>query len=636
MCGIAGILLPTLTWVPKGQIEAMTGSVTHRGPDGVGYHRDRGVALGHRRLEIIDLAGGAQPLCNEDETVWVSFNGEIYNFKELRRDLVSRGHRFATQSDTEVLVHAYEQWGDALVEHLNGMFAFAIWDARENRCLLARDRMGQKPLYYTQLDDGRLVFGSEAKAVVAHPDVKPAVDTDALAVYLTYEYLPGSLSMFRGLRKLPPGFVLTYSRGSIQLSQYWDLPFDQSESGHRGSAPISMRRAEELFVSAFERSVRRRLFADVPLGIFLSGGIDSSAVTAMVTRILPPEQVRTFSIGFEDKSFDESDVARRVANRLGTDHHEQTFSARAMLDVLPEVIDKLDEPFGDASLLPTYLLSKFTRQHVKVALGGDGGDELLMGYPTFGADLVALFYRRLPSALRRFVERQVASLPVDTSNFSLDFIAKSFLANANADDAVRHPSWLGSFIPESGDDPLQPELRRRSPFLKVMSHASEPFHSAPNQDRLQRLSYQYCKTYLAEDILTKVDRASMAVSLEVRAPFLDHELVELITALPAHTKLRRAVTSKAVLRRAFRKSLPRDVLTRKKKGFGIPVAKWLKGPLKPQLLDLLAPDRIKRAGFLRHEVTSRLVDEHLKGRRDNRKKLWTLMCFELWRDHYNL
>ncbi|MBN1944682.1 MAG: asparagine synthase (glutamine-hydrolyzing) [Bradymonadales bacterium] len=630
MCGIAGVLLPTEEWVPEKQVTTMTETLRHRGPDGSGFYRNKGVALGHRRLNVIDIEGGAQPMSNEDDTIWVTYNGEIYNFQELRQQLESLGHRFRTRSDTEVLVHGYEQWGDDVVCHLVGMFAFALWDGRQRRALLARDRMGQKPLFYAHLQDGRLLFGSEAKAIVAHPDVPPAVNEEALAAYLTHEYLPGTLCMFAGLSKLLPGHRLVYQSGSIRIDRYWDIPFD--EHPYQNAA-----QAEQAFLDAFDTSVRLRLIADVPLGVFLSGGIDSSAVAAIAIRHRPAETVQTFSIGFEDKSFDESHMARLVARSLGTCHHERLFGVDALLDTLPKVLDKLDEPFGDASLLPTYLLSAFTRESVTVALGGDGGDELWLGYPTFKAEAPARLYRRLPLGIRRLVERQAAGLSVSTRNFSFDFLVKSFLRAANQPEPLRHMLWLASAIPGSADDPLASPLRRRYPMETVLSFATDAFHSAPNRSTgLQRLSYQYARTYLAEDILTKVDRASMAVSLEARSPFLDHRVVEVIANMPAGMKLRGGLISKYLLKKAFLGALPFTVLTRKKKGFGIPIARWLKGPLRERMCDLLASGRLKRAGFLKPQVVDRLVEEHLRGRRDNRKMLWTLLSFEMWRDRYGL
>jgi asparagine synthase (glutamine-hydrolysing) len=634
MCGIAGVLLPHRGHVPKGPLEAMTAALTHRGPDGDGFYRARGVAFGHRRLNVIDIEGGHQPMSNEDGTVWVTFNGEIFNHPELRADLVARGHRFASRCDTEVIVHGYEEWGDGVVERLSGQFAFAVWDEGAQRCLLARDRMGQKPLYYTQRDDGSLLFASEAKGIAAHPEVRREVSPEALAAYLTYEYLPADLCIIEGVRKLRPGHLMTYEAGRVRARPYWDLPFPRDGAGDEpggGAAAPSDAEALARLESTLDEAVRRRLVADVPVGVFLSGGIDSSSVAAMAVHHAPAGSIKTFSIGFEDESFDESGYARLVARHLGTDHHERTFDASALLATLPRVVERLDEPFGDASLLPTFLLSDFTRESVTVALGGDGGDELLLGYPTFAAEAPARWYRHLPAPLRRFVELQAGSMPVDTRNFSRDFKVKSFLRAADRPCEVRHPLWQSSFVPHSADDPLARDLRAEYPLERVLRPSLEAWDAAPDKRRLQRLSYQYAKTYLAEDILTKVDRASMAVSLEARSPFLDPAVVEACVTMSPALKLRHGVQGKYALKRIMRDRLPREVLTRPKKGFGIPVAEWLKGPLRDMMCDLLAPQRLKAAGLLRPEVVSRLVEEHLRGRRDNRKPLWTLLMLELWR-----
>jgi asparagine synthase (glutamine-hydrolysing) len=631
MCGIAGIVHPHAgrDGLPRysTEIRAMTSAIAHRGPDGEGFFEAPGLALGSRRLQIIDLAGGAQPMCDATGAIWVVYNGEIYNHLEVRAELESRGFAFKSHCDTEVLVHGYRAWGSALVERLNGMFAFAVWDAEERSLLLARDRMGQKPLFYSFLADGRLLFNSEVKGLLVHPELEPRVDEAGLASYLTFEYFPGELSVLRGVRKLPPAHTLRFAGGRLEIRPYWDLPFD-GEEVPRG--------AVERFVELFDRAVESQLMADVPLGIFLSGGIDSSAVAASAVRARPPESVSTFAISFDDPSFDESAPARRVAEHLGTRHHEQRFQVATMRDVLPQVVERLDEPFGDASLLPTFMLSRFAREHVKVALGGDGGDELLLGYPTFWADGPARLYRRLPDLLRRAARRQVNRLPVRTSNFSWDFIARTFVVGAEFSDPQRHPLWLASVVPGFGADPLHPELRREFPLERVLAPALAAYAAPSTRSHLQRLSYQYCKTYLAEDILHKVDRASMAVSLEARSPFLDRDLVEFIASLPVQWKLSWAGRSKLILRRAFADRLPSSTLARKKKGFGIPVADWLKGPLFDLVSDLLAPDRLARAGFFEPAVVSKLVDEHRSGRGNHRKVLWTLLSFELWRERHKI
>jgi asparagine synthase (glutamine-hydrolysing) len=563
-------------------------------------------------------------MSNQDGSVWVTYNGEIYNHETLREQLEARGHVFRSHCDTEVLVHGYAEWGASeLLERIDGMFAFAIWDAHRRRVVLARDRMGQKPLFYSLLRDGTLIFASELKGVLAHPQVEPAVDEAGLAAYLTFEYIPGRLSMLESVRKLLPGTWLSVESGRQTEHRYWDIPF------------VDVPRPDDVverFSELFDRAVARRLMADVPLGVFLSGGIDSSSVAASVVRQRSAANVKTFSIGFHEKSYDESSMARMVAKHLGTEHHERIFTAEAMRDVLPQVAAVLDEPFGDASLLPTYLLSAFAREQVTVALGGDGGDELLLGYPTFFADAFAGVFSRLPGIARQAFRGLGRALPVSTRNFSLDFKVNSFLRAADAPLAWRHPLWLGSVIPGSEDDPLHPDLRASHPANRVLDFVGGLYEATDSNSHLQRLSYQYCRSYLADDILHKVDRASMAVSLEARSPFLDRELVEYIASLPPSVKLEPPSNGKAILKRAMRERLPSAVIDRPKKGFGIPVAAWLKGPLDPLVDDLLSESRLSDAGYLDAARVRRLVDEHRSNERNHRKVLWTLLSFELWRE----
>ncbi len=618
MCGICGVV--GREPVDRDALRRMTAALRHRGPDDEGFHVDeRGdgvtVGLGFRRLSIIDLVSGNQPIGNEDGSIQLVFNGEIYNYPELRAELESRGHRFATNTDTEVIVHLYEERGAHCVDRLNGMFAIALWDQKRRELVLARDRFGKKPLYYADLG-GSLLFGSELKALLEHPLCPRELDFDALSRYLALEYVPAPYSIFAGVRKLPGGHVLRWRDGGISIEQYWDLRLDPD------SPPRSDDEYIEEFRTLLRAAVRRRLMSDVPLGAFLSGGIDSSSVVAMMVDCVPASSVKTFSIGFAERSFDESAHARRVAAHFGTDHHEDVLTPGTMLELLPNVVDWLDEPFGDASILPTYLLSRFTRQHVTVALGGDGGDELLAGYPTFPADRFARFYR-VPRLLHgNVIVPLVDRLPVSTANFSFDFKLKRFLRAAASGEDVRHPVWLGSFTP--GEQAALLTSPPGDPFAEQRSVLA-----AGGEDRLGKLIYLYAKTYLQDDILVKVDRASMACSLEVRAPFLDVVLVEFLSRVPSSLKLRRLDT-KHLLKRAMGDVLPPGIATRPKKGFGIPVAAWFKGELREALQDELSPDRIRRQGLFEPAEVQRLVSEHLSGRRDHRKALWTLFVFQLW------
>ena len=604
----------------------MLGQLMHRGPDDEGTHFAPHAALGMRRLSIIDLAGGHQPMTSEDGTVWVVLNGEIYNYRELRETLAAKGHRFASQSDTEAIVHAYEEYGDACVDHLNGMFAFAVWDQRRQRLLLARDRAGIKPLQYVERN-GRLAFGSELKALLALPWVPRELDPVALQEYLVYEHVPNPRTIFEGIRKLPPGHVLTFDRNGLRLKQYWDFDLSRSEAAARW--PLEEWR--DLFLDALERSVRMELVSDVPLGVFLSGGIDSSAVTAMAARALP--QVKTFSIAFEDPSFDESRYARLVAHHLGTDHHELVLAPHQLWELVPRIMDVLDEPLGDSSLIPTYLLSKFARESVTVALGGDGGDELLAGYSTLQAHRLASAYRLVPAAVRqRVIRPMVERLPVSMNNLSMDFLAKRFVAGAEAPIPARHHRWLGSFTQEDLTALLQPDIAAAAnggPY-----HAAEElFDACRAGNDLNKVLYMDMKLYLDTDILTKVDRASMAVSLETRVPLLNTVMLDLAARMPLDLKLR-GLTRKFILREAMKGILPDEIISRSKKGFNIPVAKWFRGDLRPLLQDTLAPDKLRREGIFRPEFVQALMDQHQAGLRDHRKLLWTLLVFELWYDRH--
>ena len=439
MCGIAGFVNRTGVVADRAIAERMTAALAHRGPDGDGFHCAGPVALGHRRLSIIDVAGGAQPMANEDGTIWVTYNGELYNELEIRPDLEARGHRYQTVSDTESLVHLYEEEGIDFVRRLNGMFALGLWDEPRQRLVLARDRMGQKPLFYAELPGGGLAFGSEPKAVLRHPEVGRELDLDGLARYLFYEYIPAPDSIWRGLRKLPRGHVLVYEHGTIRVGRYWHAALG-TDGQHEPFDEVSGR-----FWNLFVAAVGRHRRSDVPLGVFLSGGVDSSSVAAALCEIETPRNVHTFSIGFHEPDFDESRHSRLVAEHLGTDHHERTFAVAQVYELLPEVAAWLDEPFGDASILPTHLLSRFARSEVKVALGGDGADELLAGYPTFTVERAATLYRRLPRPARALAEAAVGCLPVDHRNFSFDFKLKQFLRGAAEPLALAHQRWLGSF-----------------------------------------------------------------------------------------------------------------------------------------------------------------------------------------------
>ncbi len=638
MCGIAGLIDPTGAPVDPAVLGAMTRALAARGPDGEGLWRAPGVGLGHRRLAVIDLSDAAnQPLGNEDGSVQVVFNGEIYNFGDLRAELLGKGHTFRSRTDTEVLAHGYEEWGDAVVEKLDGMFAFGLWDGRRRRFLAARDRMGKKPFYFTQVRrTGGLPplfgFGSELKALLHIPGFDRRIDPAALARYLAYEYVPPPFGIFAGVRKLDAAERLVLEVGAgkpdgagltPKIDRYWDLPFPETH------ADIDEETAAEELRTLLRRAVERRLVSDVPLGVFLSGGIDSSTVTALMAEIAGADRIKTFAIGFSDATFDETSHARAVAQRFGTDHHEERLDARALLDILPDVTKFLDEPLADASIVPTYLLSRFTRQHVTVALGGDGGDELFAGYPTFKAELAGrAFFDGLPGFVRAAAERAAARLPAGTGYFSFDFKVHQFLRGGIDPGPRRHQRWLASFLPEELELLLLPDIRAAAggdPLRDVDARARATLARHP-ADVLMDF---YARFYLPGDVNVKVDRAAGAVGLEVRAPFLDTDLVSFACRLPPALRLRR-LTSKYILKKAMRGRLPDQILDRRKQGFGVPVARWMREELAPAVREQLAPDKIRREGFFDPAAVTALVDDHLLGRRDRRKALWTLFVFERW------
>ena len=626
MCGICGFVNLGARATPPDPaiLEAMKACIVHRGPDGEGSALLDSAALGMRRLAIIDVEGGDQPIYNETGELAIVFNGEVYNFPSLRPGLEAKGHVFATRTDTEVILHLYEDRGEVCLQALNGMFAFAIWDRRRQELFLARDRMGKKPLYYA-VTPRSFVFASELKSLLAHPDIRPEIDFDALNQYLTYEYVPAPRTIFKGIYKLPAGHCLTlHCDGHISVRRYWDIP---------ASLPIQEDEEEILarFDDLLRESVRLRLISDVPLGLFLSGGIDSSTVAYYMAQ-LNNGPVHSFSIGFEDPSFDESAHARTVAAYLGLDHHEEILDARQVQELLPQVADILDEPLADASIFPTYLLSRFTRQHVTVALGGDGGDELLMGYETFQAHRLAQRLEILPRPLLGLMRRAVNLLPTSLDNMSFDFRAKRLLNGMNYPEEIRPLMWLSTFPPDKSS-PLSSE---------ALEQREEGDALAPSHNHLRRVSdrsvddkviYLYVKHYLQDDILVKVDRASMATSLEVRAPFLDVNVVEFLCSLPARYKLR-GFSRKYLLRRLMRDRLPPGIADRPKKGFGIPLAKWFRSELRELLLEMLNPQRLEREGIFNAAFVQRLVEDHLSGRRDNRKELWTLTMFQLWKERW--
>lgn len=627
MCGIAGFTFFRESNVDVQQtISRMTSAILHRGPDEQGTYLGDGVVLGSCRLSIIDLAGGRQPIHNEDQSLWIVFNGEIYNFPELRQRLLCKGHRFSTHTDTEVIVHLYEEYGTDCVSHLNGMFVFAIWNTIERNLFLARDRLGIKPLHYLEYPGG-LIFASELKAILQHPLVEARLDPKGLYKYLTYEYVPAPSTIFQGIKKLQSGNWLLHREKMTEIRQYWDIPLREQhfEQKRREDA------VEELLVRLKE-SVRKRLLSDVPVGIWLSGGLDSSVI-AMLAAQSSSHQLQTFSIGFEERSFDETPYSEKIAQLLGTCHHHEVLSSQKMLEVIPLVIKGLDEPLADRSIIPTYLLSQMTSKHVKVALGGDGADELFAGYPTYLAHKFAAYYTPLPQWVQAVFKRLISSLPVSFRDMSLEFKAKQFLRGIGLASEIRFFAWMSAFLAHEQHALLSPEFKAASPPNAPFEDTLRYVADSKLLNDFERLLYLSLKLYLQDDILVKVDRASMANSLEVRVPYLDHTFVEYAAKLPSLYKLR-GFTTKYILKQATKDLLPKEIVQRKKKGFGIPLSQWFHGELQEMLLSYLHEERIKKAGIFQYPYIQRLLEEHFAQKCDHRKQLWTLLVFEMWREQY--
>jgi asparagine synthase (glutamine-hydrolysing) len=628
MCGICGIVGGSDSPpVSQALLERMNRVMTPRGPDQEGTFVSGPVGLGSRRLSIIDVVGGRQPISNETGSVQVVFNGEIYNHRELRAYLERKGHVFATRTDTEVIAHLYEQIGLEFIQQLNGIFAIAIWDADRRRLILARDRTGVKPLYYAEIRD-QIVFGSEMKVLLQHPGVSRDLDLVALNEYLSLEFIPSPRTIVRGVARLEAGHMLVWDARGVRQSRYWNLSLARSED----RPPVKWRDYAAALRETLSQSVRKELVSDVPVGVLLSGGLDSSSIAALATAHYPG-QLQTFSIGFDEASFDETRYAQLVADRLGTQHRVLTLTSRVAADLVPRIPDFLDEPFGDSSLIPTYLLSKFAREHVKVALGGDGSDELFAGYPTLAAHRLIEYYERLvPWRVRsHVVPSLLALMPVSFDNISLDFKIRRFLAGRGVSLEARHHRWMGSFTDEEKASLLSEWVKPavRDTYAEVYRHARECDASL----LLNRILYDDFKLYLEGDILFKVDRASMAASLEVRVPFLNNDVVDFATHLPLELKLRR-LTGKFLLRQAMANDLPREILARSKKGFNMPVAHWLTNELKALTTDYLSPARLARQGLFDPAAVERLLQGHLSRTRDNRKQLWTLLVFQLWAERY--
>ena len=621
MCGICGIYNLDDRQVDKNLLKKMNNTLIHRGPDDEGYYVNGRIGLGHRRLSIIDLDSGQQPMGNEDGSIQVVFNGEIYNFLNLRKQLESNGHLFLTRSDTEVIVHGYQEWGIELVQHLNGMFAFAVWDARHRRLLMARDRVGKKPLYYT-VNQNRFMFASELKGILCDSAVKREVDITALDDYLAFLYVPSPKTIFKNIQKLPPAHCLILENRQVRTWSYWELQFEpKCYDETRLANQLDERLAE---------ATRRRLISDVPLGAFLSGGIDSSAIVAHMAPCMKGDPLITASIGFAEKRYNELDFARQVAARYQTQHHEFVAKPRA-LDVIEKIVWHLDEPFGDSSALPTYYVSQLARKVVTVALSGDGGDENYAGY------IHRYWHNVIEDRLRTLIPlliRQGLFGPIGRIYPKYDFMPpplrlKFLLTNLSCSHQEAYFRDMSMFLPETKQALYSRELKRKLNAYNPAHHFAAHFSKVRHCDLLSRILYVDIKTYMAEDILVKVDRMSMAHSLEVRCPLLDYELMEFVATIPANLKLNGRV-SKYILKKSLKNRLPADILYRKKQGFSIPLAEWLRGELRGYVEDTLFSRCARERGYFNYRELEKIWRQHLRGIRDYSAHIWTLLMLELW------
>jgi len=623
MCGIAGYISTTVEQpeARAARLDAMCRVITHRGPDEQGTAIVGRAALGMRRLSIIDLATGQQPIYNTDRSKLIVFNGEIYNYRELKHDLEARGYRFRTNSDTETIIHLFEEFGPDCVNRLRGMFAFAIWDIREQSLFMARDRVGKKPLFYTVTAAGEFVFGSELKVLLEHGAVKREIDHGALDSYLTFGYVPEELCIFNGVSKVEPGHFLVFKNGSVRAQRYWDFSFSAEP----------LRESEDAIADGLAARLRdavsSRLISEVPLGAFLSGGVDSSAVVGLMSQVMD-QPVKTFSIGFNEDSFSELKYARMAAAHFKTDHHEFILTPD-FVDVVDDLVWHFDEPFADSSALPTYMVSKLAREHVTVALSGDGGDELFAGYTRYATDRRRAATERIPSAIRRRLLGPLSEMLPHAAR------GKNYLFNISLDAAGRYIDSISHFNGPRKRRLYSNEIRAKmnGTFGLGENIYRRIASSALSEDPVERLLYLDSKTYLPSDILTKVDRMSMASSLETRAPLLDQDLIEYVGRIPAELKLK-GNQGKYIFKKAIEGFVPREILHREKQGFGVPIGDWINVQLKERINADLSGRRFAERGYFNAKFVNVLVDEHARGRRDHSHALWTLWMLELWHRRY--
>jgi asparagine synthase (glutamine-hydrolysing) len=618
MCGIVGILNREInTPVPKDLLLAMNDAITHRGPDDSGHLIDRNIGIAMRRLSVIDVAGGHQPLSNENKTCHIVFNGEIYNHVALRKRCQSQGHHFATQSDTEAIVHLYEDHKENCVDPLNGMFAFAVFDQKERTLLIARDRLGIKPLYYAHVGP-TFVFASEIKAILQHPDIPREMDIEALNLYLTYKYIPGHRTIYKHIKKLLPGHVLQWQAGKINIRPYWKLSFaDQIQNVSETEIAVELQ-------ERLRQAVKSQMLSDVPLGALLSGGIDSSFIVALMSQ-LSEQPIQTFSIGFEEQSYNELNHAQTIANHFGTQHHPLVVRPN-ICDLFEQVVSHFDEPFGDSSAIPTYLVSQLARSHVTVALSGTGADELFAGYERYWNIPLSRTYTHIPKFGRRIFENLLGRLPTGHSKKSLIHRAQSFTRAQSDNLLTRHQNIISLFSQQAREKLLQSHMYH--PQL-IDDPLSQKFAQSNASNDLDRLLDVDTSTLLSDDYLVKDDRMSMAVSLELRVPFLDHTLVEFAAKVPSHLKLRN-LTTKYILKKSAGNLLPKNILKRPKHGFEMPIARWLNNDLHDMVHDLLLSPQAQTKDILNQPIIADLVKTHKSGRENLSREIWSLLSLELW------
>jgi len=619
MCGIVGIVRNDGKPVDEELLARMNQAIYHRGPDEDGFYINGSAGMAMRRLAIIDLKSGQQPIHNHDRSAWIVFNGEIYNYLELRAKLEKLGHTFYTNSDTEAIVHAYDQFGTDCPKHLRGMFAFAIWNERTQELFLARDRVGKKPLLYAEVNQ-QLIFGSEFSALLLHPDISRDIQPEALDYYLSYMCIPAPLTAYRAIRKLEPGHWLRWRNGKSECQRYWQPDFTKK-------IKIDEEEAGERTVEILREAVRVRLMSEVPLGAFLSGGIDSSAVVALMSQE-SSERVKTFSIGFEEQDFSELHHARRIADHVGADHHEFIVRPDAV-EVLPTLVEHYGEPYADSSAVPTYYVAKETRKHVTVALNGDGGDESFAGYERYVAMGITEKYRRVPAFLRESVIKETVSLLPNGNGRSRIKSAKRLLEAVSLPRVDRYARWVSVFNEQTKQTLYSDSFREQTQGANATGVLAEWFHRANGIGAVDAMLLTDQMTYLPNDLLVKVDIATMAVSLEARAPFLDHHVIEFAASLPQNLKARR-LTTKYLLKKVLRKLLPSENLKRRKMGFGVPIGHWFRGQMQPFLREVVLSDKAMRRGLFKPDEVRQLVELHTRGERDYSHQLWTLLMLELW------